>query len=86
MRARRLAGRFALVAVVAVVAVVAFAVWTQVEADQGVFPGPIQLSGILTIVAAAWSVRERNDGWAFTATAVAMGTTVASIFIVLYPM
>ena len=84
MRARRLAGRFALVAVVAVIA---FAVWTQVEAEQqGVFPGPIQLSGILTIVAAAWSVRERNDGWAFTATAVAMGTTVASIFIVLYPM
>jgi cytochrome d ubiquinol oxidase subunit II len=81
-RARRLAGPLA---VVAVVAVLAFAVWTQTEADQGDIPGPLQAIAVLAVIAAAWSVRDGNDGWAFTATAVAMATTVASIFIDLYP-
>jgi cytochrome d ubiquinol oxidase subunit II len=81
-RARRLAGPLGLIAVVAVLV---FAVWTQVEADQGDIPGPLQLIAVLAIVAAAWAVRDGSDGWAFTATAVAMATTVASIFIDLYP-
>ena len=40
---------------------------------------------MLAIVAAAWSVRDEHDGWAFAATSVAMAMTVASIFVDLYP-
>jgi cytochrome d ubiquinol oxidase subunit II len=81
-RARRLAGPFSLIAIVAVVV---FATWTHIDSDRGVVPGPVQVIAVLAIFAAAWAVRDGNDGWAFTATAVAMASTVASIFIDLYP-
>ena len=81
-RARRLSGPFA---AIAVVAVVVFAVWTHVEADEGVVPGPLQLVAVFAILAAAWSVRDEHEGWAFAATSVAMAMTVVSIFINLYP-
>ena len=81
-RARRLAGPFALIALGAVAV---FAFWTHVEADQGVIPGPLQIIAVLAVIAAAWAVRDRHDGWAFAATTVAMGLAVASIFIGLYP-
>ena len=44
-----------------------------------------QVLAVLAIVAAGWSVKDRHDGWAFTATTVAIGLTVATIFIDLYP-
>ncbi|MBM3675501.1 MAG: cytochrome d ubiquinol oxidase subunit II [Actinobacteria bacterium] len=81
-RARRLAGPFAIGAVV-IVAV--FTVWTHVEASEGVVPGALQLIAVLAVVAAAWAVRDGHDGWAFSATTAAIGGTVASIFIGLYP-
>ena len=73
-RARRLAppaGRRA------IVTVVVFATWTHVLSDRGIVPGPVQIIAVLAIVAAGWSVKDRHDGWAFTATAVAIGLTVA---------
>ena len=81
-RARKLAGPFG---AVAVVAVLVFATWTHIESDRGVVPGPVQIIAVLAVVAAAWSVRDRHDGWAFAATSIAMATTVVSIFIDLYP-
>jgi cytochrome bd ubiquinol oxidase subunit II len=85
-RARRLAMPFGLVAIVTVIV---FAVWTQSEANQGgptsLIPGPLQIIAVLAVVGAAWAVRDDYDGWAFAATSVAMGLTVASIFIDLYP-
>ncbi len=81
-RARSLAPRFALVAVGTVVV---FTIWTQVLSDQGDIPGPLQAIPVLAIVAAAWAVRDRHDGWAFTATAIAIALTIVSIFVDLYP-
>ncbi len=81
-RARRMAGPFALIAI-ATVAVFTF--WTQVLSDQGDIPGPFELVPLLAIVGAAWAVRDGHDGWAFTATSIAIGLSVASIFIALYP-
>lgn len=81
-RSRRLAGPLALAALLAVVV---FTVWTQVEADRGVVPGPLQALAVLAVVAAAWSVRDGHEGWAFTLTSFAMALTVGSIFIDLYP-
>ena len=69
-RARKLTMPFALVAIVTVVV---FTIWTQVLSDQGDIPGPLQAIPVIAIVAAAWAVRDRHDGWAFTATAIAIG-------------
>jgi cytochrome d ubiquinol oxidase subunit II len=69
----------------AVAFVIGFAVWTQVLRNHGPLPTPLEVIAVLAVVAAAWSVREGHDGWAFTATSVAIGGTVVSIFIALYP-
>jgi cytochrome d ubiquinol oxidase subunit II len=73
------------VAWIAALGVVVFAVWTQVIANNFVIPGPAQILAVFAIFAAVWSVRDGHDGWAFTATAAAIGLTVASIFYNLYP-
>ncbi|MFI5041767.1 MAG: cytochrome d ubiquinol oxidase subunit II [Acidimicrobiales bacterium] len=81
-RARRLSGPLGWLAV-AVVAV--FATWTHVVSGQGVIPGPLPVFAVLAVIAAAWAVREGHDGWAFTATTIAMAGTVVSLFVDLYP-
>ena len=81
-RARQLVGPFA---AAAVLTVLGFVIWTHVESGRGVLPGPFQIVALLAVVAAAWSVREGHEGWTFTATTAAIGTTVASIFVALYP-
>jgi len=81
-RSRQLVGPFA---AAAVLTVLGFVIWTHVESGRGVLPGPFQIVALLAVVAAAWSVREGHEGWTFTATTAAIGTTVASIFVALYP-
>ena len=81
-RARKLTMPFALVAIVTVVV---FTIWTQVLSDHGDIPGPLQAIPVIAVVAAAWAVRDRHDGWAFTATAIAIALTIVSIFVDLYP-
>jgi cytochrome bd-type quinol oxidase subunit 2 len=81
-RARKLAGPFAMIAVLVVLV---FATWTHIESDRGIIPGPVQIIAVFAVIAAAWSVRDGHDGWAFTATSVAMAATVVSLFIDLYP-
>jgi cytochrome d ubiquinol oxidase subunit II len=80
-RARRVARR---VAGLAVLVVAVFVVWTQ-ALGHGVFPGPLQITAFLAVVAAAWSIGGDHEGWTFAATAVAMGLTVSSIFVHLFP-
>jgi cytochrome bd-type quinol oxidase subunit 2 len=80
-RARRIARRSAWVAVAAVLG---FVIWTQVL-RHGVFPGPLQITAVLAVVAAAWSLDGEHDGWAFAASMGAIGLTVASIFVQLFP-
>ena len=82
-RARRVAGRSAWVALVAVVV---FAVWTQVESSgSSDIPGPLLVGAVLAVVAAAWAVSADHEGWAFTASSLAMGLAVSSLFVNLYP-
>jgi cytochrome d ubiquinol oxidase subunit II len=81
-RAPRLASPFAWTAVAAVLG---FIIWTRVETGHGASPDPLEITAFLAAVAAAWSIREGHDGWAFTATTLAIASTVVSIFVVLYP-
>jgi cytochrome bd-type quinol oxidase subunit 2 len=81
-RSQRLAGPFAWAAVLAVLG---FAIWTHVASGRGVLLSPLHVTAILLIVAAAWSIRDGHAGWGFAATTAAIATTLASIFVTLYP-
>ena len=68
-RAGRLARR---VAPVTFALVLGFAIWTHVTAGKGVLLNVVEVAAILAVLAAAWLVHERREGWAFTATTLAM--------------
>jgi cytochrome bd ubiquinol oxidase subunit II len=65
--------------------VTAFAAWTHASAGKGALLNPVELAAVIAVLAAAWLVFDRRDGWAFTATTVTMGACVLAIFTDLYP-
>jgi cytochrome d ubiquinol oxidase subunit II len=81
-RSGRLARR---VAPLTCLVVLGFAIWTHAEAHRGFLPNLFEVAAVLAVFAAAWLVHERHEGWAFTATTVAIATSVVSIFVELYP-
>ncbi len=70
---------------VAIALVVGFVAWTLSVADHTQVPGPVQVLAVIAVVFAARLASSDHDGWAFTASAVAIASTVGSIFIDLYP-
>ncbi len=69
----------------AFVLVVGFVAWTLALGNTQV-PGPVQVLAILAVIFAGILARsDQHDGWAFTASAIAIAATVGSIFIDLYP-
>lgn len=81
-RAQRLAGPLSLIAALFAIGL---AIWTHVQSGRGVLPSPLQVLAILLIIAAAWSIHDGHSGWGFAATTVAIGATVMSFFVSLYP-
>ena len=81
-RADVLARRFA---PPAAAVVLAWFLWTQIMISEGVIPGLIPVSAVLAVIAVVWLLRDRRDGWAFAMTTYAIGATVLSIFVDLYP-
>jgi cytochrome d ubiquinol oxidase subunit II len=65
--------------------VLIYGVWTQVTIHHGAFPDFLSTAAVLAIFAAGWLLGERREGWAFAMTTFAMGASVLSIFIDLYP-
>ncbi|MGA9856569.1 MAG: cytochrome d ubiquinol oxidase subunit II [Solirubrobacteraceae bacterium] len=66
--------------------VIGFVIWTRAVANGADVPGPVEILAVLAVIAAArLAVSEHYDGWAFTASAIAIAASVASIFIDLYP-
>jgi len=86
IRARRMAGYLSLPTTAALVA---FLAWTYVNArnvhNTGLVPPIIPVVAIAAVAVVGWLVRERFEGWAFVATAVAIVATVATIFLNLFP-
>jgi cytochrome bd ubiquinol oxidase subunit II len=68
---------------VALAAVVGFVIWARLLAG-GVLPDPFAILTVLAAAGAVWLAGTGADGWSFTAATVAMGGTVATIFIDLY--
>jgi cytochrome d ubiquinol oxidase subunit II len=72
--------------VVAIALVVGFVIWTRVVVGHTQVPGPVEVLAVIAVLFAARLARsERHEGWAFTASAIAIAATVGSIFIDLYP-
>jgi len=70
---------------VAVVVTFGFMTWTHVGLSTGFVPEPLQALALLAVIVAAWTARERADGWAFIAACVGIGGTVGSLFNELFP-
>jgi cytochrome d ubiquinol oxidase subunit II len=66
--------------------VVGFVIWTRVVTGHTQVPGPVEVLAVIAVIFAARLARsDHHEGWAFTASAVAIASTVGSIFIDLYP-
>jgi cytochrome d ubiquinol oxidase subunit II len=70
---------------VAVALVVGWVIWTRNVAGGADVPGPVEILAVIAAIAAARVARIDYDGWAFSASAVAIAAVVGSIFIDLYP-
>jgi cytochrome bd ubiquinol oxidase subunit II len=72
-----------------VILLLAFAVYTYFETDIlaqiGVNPGPVPLLAVVSFLLAGWFLRKNREGWAFGMTALGIGATVVSLFLILYP-
>jgi cytochrome bd ubiquinol oxidase subunit II len=71
---------------IATALVIGFVIWTRVVAGGAHVPDPVQILSVIAVIfATRLAVSEQQDGWAFTASAIAIAATVGSIFINLYP-
>jgi cytochrome bd ubiquinol oxidase subunit II len=69
----------------AALVVLVYAFWTHITAGHGVLPNVIEVAAVLAVIAGAFLIADRREGWAFTTTTFAMATTVLSLFVDLYP-
>ncbi len=65
--------------------VVGFVIWTRTIISGPDVPDPVEILAVIAVLFAATLASTDHDGWAFTASAVAIAATVGSIFINLYP-
>ena len=73
----------------ATVALLGFLTWTYLNAhhahNTGIVPPFVPILAIAAVAAVGWLLREKLEGWAFVANAVALVGLVATIFLNLYP-
>jgi cytochrome d ubiquinol oxidase subunit II len=69
----------------AIALIVGFVIWTRKAAGGADVPGPVEVLSVIAVIFAARLARSDYDGWAFTASALAIASMVGSIFIDLYP-
>ena len=69
----------------AIAVVIGHVVWTRIVAGGPDVPDPVQILALIAVISAALLTATDYDGWAFTASAIAIAASVGSIFINLYP-
>src|SRR5271169_4447684 len=69
----------------AIALVVGWVIWTRKLAGGPDVPQPCEVLAVIAVVFAARLASTDHDGWAFSASAVAIAALVGSIFIDLYP-
>jgi len=65
--------------------VVGFVIWTLVLLGGDQVPDPVQALAVIAVLFAARLAGSERDGWAFTASGIAIAATVGSLFVALYP-
>ena len=71
---------------VAIALVLGFVIWTRILVGTQDLPTPVEALALIAVVFAARLARSPDhDGWAFTASAIAIASVIGSIFIDLYP-
>lgn len=74
------------IGVAAVITVFGMLTWTHVGLGKGFLPNILEVIAMLAVIAAALLAATRDyQGWAFASAALAMGSTVGSIFVELFP-
>ncbi|MFO7624458.1 MAG: cytochrome d ubiquinol oxidase subunit II, partial [Anaerolineales bacterium] len=72
-----------------VLVLVLFVVFTYFQTDiltkLGVNPGPVPLLATIAILAAAWFLKNKREGWAFAMTATGIAASITTLFLILYP-
>jgi cytochrome bd-type quinol oxidase subunit 2 len=81
-RSRHVALRFGWAAIALVIA---FTIWTQLLHTTRIVPDPLESLAIVAVIAAVWLMSLGYEGFAFAASALAMGSTLAVLFSELYP-
>jgi cytochrome d ubiquinol oxidase subunit II len=85
-RARNVAAKLWLPVVVLLFAALgASYLFTDMYRKLGVNPGFVPIVGGMALLSVIWFIRNKHDGWAFVMTALAIVTTVITIFLTLYP-
>ena len=69
----------------AIALVIGFVIWTLEVTGKRDIPEPVAVLAIIAVIAATRLTSTDHDGWAFSASAVAIAASVGSIFIDLYP-
>jgi cytochrome bd ubiquinol oxidase subunit II len=65
--------------------VTGFIIWTHITAGRGFWLNVIELLAILAVLTAVWLVYGHNEGFAFAAAAVTIGSCIITVFTDLYP-
>jgi cytochrome bd ubiquinol oxidase subunit II len=85
-KSHRMASRLWLPTVLVLVVFVVFTYFqTDILTKLGVNPGPVPVLAAVTVLAAAWFLKQKRDGWAFAMTATGIAASITSLFLILYP-
>jgi cytochrome d ubiquinol oxidase subunit II len=58
---------------------------TDILTKLGVNPGPVPLISVLALLAAAWFIKQKREGWAFALTATGIAASISSLFMIMFP-
>jgi cytochrome bd ubiquinol oxidase subunit II len=85
-KSHRMASRLWLPTVLVLVVFVVFTYFqTDILTKLGVNPGPVPVLAAVAVLAAAWFLKQKRDGWAFAMTATGIAASITSLFLILYP-
>jgi cytochrome bd ubiquinol oxidase subunit II len=85
-KSRQAAARLWLPTVLVLVLFVVFTYFqTDILSKLGVNPGPVPLVSAVAVLAAAWFIKIKREGWAFAMTATGIASSITTLFLIMYP-
>lgn len=85
-KAHALAGKLWIVSVIVMAALLVFTYFeTDILEKLGVNPGVVPIVGMAAMLVAGYFIHKRMEGWSFILVAVGIVSTLATMFLILYP-